>query len=77
YVKRKKKKLLYTLHSATVSFSPCVRRRGRDYSTESEVSRGIVELLEVLGSGICHHLAGRSINESGMLHLKPPVFSFC
>ena len=42
----------------------------RDYGSESEVSRAVVELLKVLGGGICHHLAGFSINESGMLHLN-------
>lgn len=54
-------------HSAAAVYQG---RRGRDYGTESEVSRAVVELLKVLGGGICHHLAGFSINESGMLHLN-------
>lgn len=37
---------------------------------KEEVSKADVELFKVLENGICHNLAGCSINESDMLHLS-------
>lgn len=53
-----------------IRFSVPVRRRGGDYGIECGVRCAAADLVKMLCDGICHHLAGCSINESGMQHLN-------